>query len=144
MGLQFKETMAGRVTTAQGDQDFSFSAYADSKTLFAFGGWSPMNLTGTASLEGVVEGAPLLPGSYLEIGVPLHRYLRYQVSFEDGEGHVYRFFGQKTVRVLDLPKTMTTLEGRLFRDGDELGPATLWFSLLDLPRFLATWRPWSR
>lgn len=144
MGLHFDETMAGVVTTPEGDRSFSFTVSADSPALLAFGGWAPMTLTGKATLEGVVEGAEVLPGSYLEIGVPLHRYLRYQVNFADHEGHVYRYFGEKTVRWLNLPKTMTTLVGRLFKDGDEVGPGTLQFSLLDLPSFLTSWRPWSQ
>ena len=45
--------------------------------------------------------------------------------------------------MLNIPKTMTTLEGHLFKDGAELGPATLTFDLKDLASFLATWRPWS-
>jgi len=142
MGLQFKETMAGFVNTPDGERQFAFTVLADSAALTNFGGWAPMSLTGTATLEGVVEDAEVLPGSYLEIGVPLHRYLRYQVSFLDGQGSVYHYFGQKTVRLLSLAKTMTTLEGRLFKDGEELGPGTLRFNLLDLPGFLASWRPW--
>jgi len=144
MGLHFEETMSGFVTAPERDRDFSFTVNADTTSLLAFGGWTPMTLTGTATLDGVVEGAEILPGSYLEIGVPLHRYLRYQVSFADAEGHVYRYFGQKTVRLLDLPGTMTTLEGRLFKDGSEVGPGTLRFNLGDLPAFLASCRPWSR
>ena len=143
MGLHFEETMSGFVTAPEGERAFSFTVNANTSALTAFGGWAPMSLTGKATLEGVVEGAEVLPGSYLEIGVPLHRYLRYQVNFEDAEGHVYRYFGQKTVRLLDIPKTMTTLEGRLFKDGEEVGPGTLLFSFMDLPGFLASWRPWS-
>lgn len=143
MGLHFEETMSGFVTTLEGDRQFSFTVNADTPALTAFGGWAPMTLTGSATLEGVVEGAEVLPGSYLEIGVPLHRYLRYQVNFADAKGGVYRYFGQKTVRLLNLPKTMTTLEGRLFKDGDEVGPGTLHFSFLDIPSFLVSWRPWS-
>ncbi len=144
MGLHFEETMSGTVRLPEGERRFSFSASADSDTAFAFGGRAPMRLSGTATLEGVVTDAPLLEGSSLDIGIPLHDYLRYQVTFEDAEGRRYRFFGQKTVRLLRLPQTMTTLHGQLFRDGAELGPATLTFDFEDLPRFLSTWRPWAR
>ncbi len=143
MGLHFKETMSGFVTTPEGERQFAFTVNADSAAWTNFGGWAPMTLTGTATLEGVVEDAEILSGSYLEIGVPLHRYLRYQVNFVDDLGSVYHYFGQKTVRYLSFPKTMTTLEGRLFQDGEELGPGTLHFSLLDLPGFLASMRPWA-
>ena len=142
MGLHFKETMAGTVRLPEGKKRFEFTVHANSDTVFAFGGWAPMDLTGTVTLEGVVTDAPVLEGSSLEIGIPLHDYLRYQVTFEDADGRRYRFFGQKTVRLLRLPKTMTTLHGHLFRDGTELGPATLLFDMKDLAPFLATWRPW--
>jgi hypothetical protein len=143
MGLHFQETMAGTVRMPEGERSFQFTANADSDSIFALGGWAPMRLTGTATLEGVVTDAPLQEGSSLEIGIPLHDYLRYQVTFEDAEGRRYRFFGQKTVRLRNLPQTMTTLHGHLFRDGAELGPATLTFDLKDLPSFLTTWRPWA-
>jgi len=107
-------------------------------SLLALFGWEPLRLEGTAYLEGVVPRAPLLPGSQLEIGLPLHRFLRYQVHFRDPDGNQYRFFGQKTVRFLHLPRTMTTLAGRLFRNGADLGAATLRFGLWDLPCFLGS------
>ncbi len=143
MGLRFRETMSGFVSTPEGERQLSFSVEADTPALTPFGGWAPMSLTGTVTLEGVVEEAELQPGSYLEIGLPLDRHLRYQVTFDDEAGRRYRFYGKKTVRFWDLPRSITTLEGDLFRDGEELGPGTLRFSLLDLPSFLASWRPWS-
>ncbi len=144
MGFHFNETMSGTVITPEGERQFSFDAIADTDALTVFAAWAPMTLTGTATLEGVAEAVPILEGSYLEIGIPLHRHLRYQVNFADGDGHQYRYYGQKTVSLLNIPKTMTTLEGRLYKDGQELGPGTLRFSLLELPRFLASWRPWSQ
>ena len=143
MGLHFEETMAGVVTTPHSDRHFSFTINADSPTVFSLGGWAPLKLTGTANLESVVEDAALLPGSTLEIGIPFHRYLKYTVFFRDPEGRTYRFFGQKTVLLRNLAKTMTTLTGRLFKDGEEVGPAVLTFKLGDLGKFLASFRPWQ-
>jgi len=142
MPLQFDETMAGTVSTPDGPRAFSFTIRASSDAWVVFGGVEQMTLTGTASLEGVVDDAPLLDGSSLEIGIPLHDYLRYQVAFDGPDGARYRFVGQKTVRLLRLPSTMTTLHGQLFRDGVELGSGTLRFDLKTLPRFLSTWRFW--
>lgn len=136
MRLCFDETMAGTVTTPVGERRFEFSAKAGAGSPLAMLGWGKLELEGTASLEGVVEDTPLLPGSNLEIGLPLHRYLRYQVHFRDRGGNLYRFFGQKTVFLLALPRTMTTLEGTLYKNGAELGPATLRFDLKELPKFL--------
>jgi hypothetical protein len=136
MRLHFDETMVGTVTTPAGERRFRFTGKAGAGSPFALLGWGKLELEGTASLEGAVDDAPLLPGSNLEIGLPLHRYLRYQVHFRDGDGNLYRFFGQKTVFLLALPRTMTTLEGTLFKNGAELGSATLRFDLKELPRFL--------
>jgi hypothetical protein len=138
MRLHFDETMAGTVTTPGGPRRFEFTGRAAAGSPLAMLGWGSLTLTGTATLQGAVEDAPLLPGSNLEIGLPLHRHLRYQVHFRDGHGNQYRFFGQKTVYLLKLPRTMTTLEGTLFKNGAELGPATLRFDLKALPKFLAS------
>jgi hypothetical protein len=135
MRLHFDETMSGSVSTPGGARRFEFTGRADAGPL-AMLGWGRFRLEGTASLEGAVQGAPLLPGSVLEIGLPLHRYLKYQVHFRDPGGNLYRFFGQKTVFLLALPRTMTTLEGVVFKNGAELGPATLRFDLKELPKFL--------
>ena len=136
MRLHFDETMTGTVSTPDGARHFEFTGRADAPSPLAMVGWVPFKLEGTASLEGAAENAPLLPGSVLEIGLPLHRHLRYQVHFRDRAGNLYRFFGQKTVYLLALPRTMTTLEGTVFRNGAELGPATLRFDLKELPKFL--------
>ena len=135
MRLHFDETMAGTVTTPDGERRFKFTGRADASPL-AMLGWGKFQLEGTASLEGAVLDAQLLPGSVLEIGLPLHRHLRYQVHFRDPAGNLYRFFGQKTVFLLALPRTMTTLLGTVFKNGAELGPATLRFDLKELPKFL--------
>jgi hypothetical protein len=138
MRLHFDETMSGEVrlkSPAELRRRFVFSGRAESDSALALVGWAPLALTGTATLEGVVENAPLLPESRVEIGLPLHRFLRYQVHFRAG-ADIYRFFGQKTVEVLHLPRTMTTLDGALFKNGDEVGPATLLFDLKDLPHFV--------
>jgi hypothetical protein len=140
MSLRFQETMAGAVTTATGARALRFTAVAASSSALALLGWQPLSLAGTATLAGIVEDAPLLPGSQLEIGPPLHRSLRYQVHFRDATGNVYRFFGQKTLALLHLARTMTTLEGTVYKNGDEYGPATLRFKLGDLPRFLGSFR----
>lgn len=142
MPLQFDETMAGTVSSPEGPKAFSFRIRASSNARGVFGGVEQMALTGTASLEGVVDGAPILEGSSLEIGIPFHNYLRYQVAFEGPDGARYRFVGQKTVRLLRVVRTMTTLHGQLFRDGMEVGAGTLRFDLKTLPWFLSTWRFW--
>jgi hypothetical protein len=140
MSLSFQETMSGTADTPDGRRHFHFTVTAASPTALALVGWAPLALAGTATFEGVVTDAPLLPGSMLEIGPPLHRFLRYQVHFRDAAGDVYRFFGQKTVYLTRLPRTMSTLEGRVYRNGDDLGAATLRFDFKDLVPFLGSFR----
>jgi len=140
MALHFDETMTGQVETPQGTKAFSFTISADSPSLSALGGWRAMTLTGAANLEGLVQEAPLLAGSSLEIGLPFHRYLKYQVAFRDSDGDTWRFFGQKTQTLKHPFRSMTTLKGDLFCNGRRIGAATVHFRFLDLPRFLASWR----
>lgn len=140
MSVRFIETMTGTLDTPEGERCMSFSCRAESPTIGAMVGWAPLTLEGTASLNGISDESPLLEGSQLEIGLPFHRHLRYQLHFRSVEGNEYRFFGQKTVRLLRPLKTMTTLPGTLFRDGIEWGHGNLHFSLTDLPGFLASFR----
>ncbi|MCD6498040.1 MAG: hypothetical protein J7M25_07020 [Deltaproteobacteria bacterium] len=140
MALHFDETMIGTVEAPQGTKAFSFIISADSPSLSALGGWGAMTLTGVATIEGIVQDAPLLAGSSLEIGLPFHRYLKYQLAFRDNSGETWRFFGQKTPTFQHPFRSMTTLRGELFRNGRRLGAATVHFRFLDLPRFLASWR----
>lgn len=140
MPLHFRETMSGRVLTAEGPRRFSFTVDVSGPSFWGAWGRDTLELSGRAHLEGVVADAPLLPGSYLQIRLPFRRELVYAVAFRDAEGCTYRFFGVKDISYLLLPLTLRKLEGTLYRDGHPLGPGTLYFNYASLPGFLASWR----
>jgi len=140
MTIQFSETMSGTAVVAGCPRGFSFTVTAAGPSFLGAWGRDALTLTGMASLEEVVQDAPLLPGSLLEIGLPFRRRLRYSVVFVDPAGHTYRFFGEKRIRYLLLPLTLRRLGGTLFVDGTALGPAELYFRYRTLPAFLASFR----
>jgi len=73
---------------------------------------------------------------------PLSRRIGYDIDFRGDDGKRYRFVGQKSLSLLKLAKTMTTLPGEVLdQDGARIGTARLYFDLRkDLVRFLATFR----
>ena len=70
---------------------------------------------------------------------PIFHYLYLKFPAPAGGG-VWRFQGQKTVRVLQLRHTMTHLVGELTGPEGERGPAELTFDLAELGSFLASFR----
>lgn len=132
--LRFAETMVGQMAADGRIVPFEFEVECCAPEVGA-----PLRLSGEVRFGD--RRAPVDPGiSRLEVGPPLRDYIRYTLGWTDAEGRRWRFFGQKTVRVLRLVTTMTTLTGTVFRDGEEVGAARLRFPLRTLPRFLASWR----
>jgi len=140
MALRFEETLLGHLETAEGLRPFSFRVRVAGPSFWGAWGRDFLALVGSASLDGAALEAPLEPGSTLRIGLPFARSLTYHLAFRDVEGRRYRFFGTKRVRWTRLPRTLRRLVGTVYRDGEVLGPATLWFRWRDLPAFLASWR----
>jgi len=134
--LRFRETMRGRLRTtgprpANLPFHFQVAVTAPSAKDWILG--KPLPMEGTVFLKGFAKEAPL--AGTLRIGLPLSRTLDYSFSFQ-GNGSLYRFFGQKIVYGRRFFSTMTTLRGRLFRDGELAGDAVLHFRWRDLPAFL--------
>lgn len=125
MTIQFKETMTGEATLDGRQRALALELEAKGDSVFALGGWGPLELEGTVKLESVTDEAEVLEGSMLHIGLPFHRTVDYQVYFRDTGGAVYRFIGGSTVDLLDLPRSLMTVTGPLFRDGREIGRAAL-------------------
>lgn len=138
MGLKFHETMSGSMTLNGQTLAFSFTVDALFKRWFL--GGQKGQLQGVLSLEGVAQNAPLKMG-ILDIGWPYSRLLRYDLSWAGDDGEDYQFMGQKVFRFLRPVYSMTTLDGQVLKQGQDLGPAQLKFRLLDLPRFLFSFRP---
>lgn len=94
-------------------------------------------ITGRVTMEGYVTNAPL--EGTLRIDPIFGRELVYDFTFQDGSGRL-RFLGKKSVRFLDPVSSMTTLVGRVEKDGILLADVDSRFNLLELPSFLLSWR----
>jgi hypothetical protein len=99
----------------------------------------PFDVSGTASLRDT--GEKVTVSGTLLVALPLRRLLRYDLSFKAPDGALYRYMGRKDVRYLHFLRTMSWLRGILFRNGETVGPAELWFSYRDLPTFILSFRP---
>ncbi|MGM0578018.1 MAG: hypothetical protein ACQEXJ_19990 [Myxococcota bacterium] len=140
-GLRFRETMAGAMRPVDGGAprrlSFTVSARARRLRHMVLGG--PLRLEGTVTLEDDVTDAPAHGTLIID---PLRReHLIYEVMWRDADGRPHRFRGSK-IRSLRAPvSSMTELHGRVYREGEVLGEATLAFDLSTLPAFLASMRP---
>lgn len=140
MQFNFKETMRGRVENPDGSESpFEFTITARARGLMACALGDPFDVSGTASLHDISERVTV--GGTLLVALPLRRLLRYDLSFKDPDGAIYRYMGRKDVRYLHFPRTMGWLRGTLFRNGEPVGQAELWFSYRDLPAFILSFRP---
>ena len=135
MKLRFKEAMWGKT---EDGRRFGFALTAEAPTLGAVALSERLSIEGEASLEGAAEASPL--SGTLRIGLPWRRVLEYDFSFRGADGATYRYSGQKRVRLLRFLRTMTTLVGTLYRDGEALGGATATFALRDLPALVRSVR----
>lgn len=140
-GLRFEETMSGSLLPADGgaEHPFSFTVEARARKLrhLALGG--PLDLSGHVTLGGSVSRAPVA-GSLL-VDPIFGRRLVYELYWRDAEDRPNRFYGRKDLRALALVRTMTLLRGKVYRQGQLVGDATLTFDLRDLAAFLLSMRP---
>lgn len=135
MRFWFEENMYGhyrelKPTGKSGTFDFSCHAEAE---LLAFLKERSTRLTGRVTMEGVVEDVPI-EGS-LMIDPLFGKELVYDFTFTKGKSR-FRFLGRKSVRFTDPVTSMTTLTGKLERDGVTMGDVDSRFNLLELPGFL--------
>lgn len=140
MRLTFAETMTGSLETPTGRRALEFRVKVEGDSVFDLLGWGSFRLAGEVDLEGMAQGAEVLEGSTLEVGLPFHPYMRYQVFFRGRDGRIVRLFAEKTISVFHPVRSMTTLHGTVHADGELLGAATLLFRLSDLPGFLGSFR----
>ena len=140
MRFHFKETMRGRVENPDGSMSpFEFTITARARGLIACALGEPFDVSGTASLQDISETVTV--GGTLLVALPLRRILLYDLSFKAPDGALYRYMGRKDVRYLHFLRTMSWLRGTLFRNGEPVGQAELWFSYRDLPAFILSFRP---
>lgn len=144
-GFQFDETMAGNLSFSDGDLPsgerrmvLHLQARAPSLASYLQDGHTV--LSGTASIDGLVESAPLTGTLWI---LPHQRIVRYDLHFSMGARRL-RLFGQKDVRLLDFRRTMSTLPATLEDEhGAQVGYATLLFDWAELPMFLRSFRKTS-
>ena len=145
-GFKFDETMSGKVAFAGGDfageHDIVLQLRAAVPRFGDYLHEGRTNLTGSATIAGVVESAPVAGSLWIW---PHRQIVRYELSFPVGKsGHRLRLAGQKDVRLLDFRHTMSTLPAKLYDEsGSELGHATVVFNWADLPAFLRSFAPVS-
>lgn len=140
MQFQFTETMRGRVEKPDGTvSSFEFTITARAKGYIAYALGDPLDVNGTASLEGIAEGVPV--AGILRVAMPISRRLHYELGFRAPDGALYHYIGRKDVRYLRFLRTMSWLRGTLFRNGEPVGRAELWFDYRDLPSFMLSFRP---
>lgn len=137
----FTETMRGTWTPLDGSgrKTMWFRAEADATDALAYLKSGRLELSGRMHAEGLGEDVPTT--GFMEVQ-PLARRIGYDLTFRAEDGKRYRFVGQKTLSLLALAKTMTTLPGDVLdADGKRVGTARLYFDLKrDLVPFLATFR----
>jgi hypothetical protein len=140
MRLVFGETMHGtwsesRAAGRQGRFDFTCEVETDDVATFLR--TRGARITGTVTMEGVTDGAPL-DGTMRIDPVP-GREIVYDFTFR-ADGSRFRFLGRKDLRLRDLAWTLTTMKGQLPRDGVTVGDAVSRFRLHELPAFLGSFR----
>ncbi len=139
MRFWFSENMYGRfreVKPAGQSGRFDFSCRAEA-CLAAFLKDRTTRISGRVTMDGFATDAPL--EGTLRIDPIFGRELVYDFTFHDNGG-LLRFLGKKSVRFLDPISSMTTLLGRIERDGIVLADVESRFNLLELPSFLLSWR----
>ncbi len=142
-GFQFDETMAGtyaRVDAPDQPSPLSFTVRAHSDSVLAALRTGTAYLRGTLRAEGLADDA--LAEGTIEIS-PGARRIRYELSFPGNDGEPYRFEGQKRLRLPNLVRSMTELQGDIINSaGGVVATAELAFDVrADLLPFLASWRP---
>jgi hypothetical protein len=142
MDIHFHETMAGHyrgMDQGIGTGRFRFTIDVDcpdARDLRVLNG----TIRGTASMEGVVEDAPLQ--GTIEVSPWSKRTIAYAFTFALPDGRSYRFAGVKSVTPLHPVHSMTYLPGKLY---DARGTVvaeveTRFATLRHLLPFLASWR----
>jgi nucleoside-diphosphate-sugar epimerase len=146
--FRFSETMAGTARLDQaasngagGERRFRFTVTARAASQLGF--WvqgERLSLEGTADLDGLATTQPAR-GS-LDLSPLSRRELVYELAFRSDRGEPMRFYGRKRISHLHPLRSWTTLQGALLQSGMPVGEATLRFDLPQLPRFVASYRPW--
>lgn len=141
--LAFGETMSGTVTTKaepEKKKPFSITLHARSRSFLDFARKREVVIRGELMAEGYGAKCPLT--GTLGMDVIRTGRLPYDFTFTADDGRVYRFVGEKKVKLRELRHTMTWLPGDILDDtGAVVGSAEVTFDLeRDLFDFLRSFR----
>jgi hypothetical protein len=142
-GFQFDETMSGtyaRVDAPDRPRSLSFTVRAQTDSAARALRSGQAYLRGTIRAEGLADDAPT--EGTIEVSASARR-IRYELSFSGNDGECYRFEGEKRIRLPNLVRSMTELQGDIVNAaGGVVATADLAFDVrADLLPFLASWRP---
>jgi nucleoside-diphosphate-sugar epimerase len=147
--FRFSETMGGTLTLDEAPENgahgrersfrFTVTASADSLRGFLLRG-ETLRLDGVADVEGIATLQPAR--GTLDLAPWVRRELVYELEFSSDRGEPLRFYGKKRIRHSRPVSTWTTLRGTVLRCGMPIGQSTLRFDLRELPKLLASARPW--
>jgi hypothetical protein len=143
-GFKFQETQSGTyhlIAKPEEERPISFRLNAAVENLMKYVHDMTATIDGTLEMEGFADHVPL--EGTLEINPLFGRVLRYQFTFTANDGKNYRFAGQKELRLLDLPASMTTLPATVYdSSGGEVARVLTKFDVhSDLVPFLLSLRP---
>ena len=115
---------------------FEVDAIAPGPQSFVVG--TPIQLRGTITIGGMARTVP----THGQLTVRLFRFGRrelvYDLSFTDDDGKSCRYEAHKDVSLIRPLSTMTKLKGSVYRGAEEIGSATVYFDLKDIPGFLSS------
>ena len=139
-GFRFAETMAGTAIIHGQRRDMHFDIEARCDNVWDYLRTGHTTIRGTVTVAGLAEQSSL--HGNLWIRPILGRSIRYEFRFCDHGGRPLVFFGEKHLRLLHLPTTLTTLPGEI-RDeaGRPVAEAALRFPMSTLRAFLTSFRP---
>src|SRR5438477_7200539 len=109
LGFSFQEEMSGTWTPPEGgaERPIRFSLQAAAEDFATYLRDHTVALSGMLSAEGLAEQSSAKGTMLIE---PLRRgIIRYELAFKGDDGKAYRLEGHKTIKLLDLPRSLTRL-----------------------------------
>lgn len=140
IGYSFCETMYGSFREIKPSGlcgKFDFSCKAVVEDIRAFLKDRMARISGEVTMDSIGEKLGL--EGTMKIDPIFAKEIVYDFTFRAGD-HLYRFLGRKNISFLDPIQSMTTLVGRIEKDGITYADVESHFNILDLPSFLLSHR----
>jgi hypothetical protein len=141
-GFSFVETMVGTFRPVSGEERaMHFHLRVRAESFLRYLRDRKAHAEGDVTMDGFATDAAVV--GELTIDPILGRRIAYSFEFSGDDGKRYRLAGQKDITPLRPVESMTVLPAQIFDErGDVIATADLKFPLDELPKFLASWRPW--